>query len=53
MLETESFDRRPPFREHALLSDPAIYDEAERDPLGWWEQPGARAGVVRAVAPAC
>ena len=24
------------FREHALLNDPAIYEEAERDWKGWW-----------------
>jgi acetyl-CoA synthetase len=39
-LETLSASERfePPdeFREHALLKDPAVYDEAERDPEAWW-----------------
>jgi acetyl-CoA synthetase len=39
-LETLSASERfePPdeLREHALLKDPAIYDEAERDPEAWW-----------------
>ncbi len=38
MLETESFPPPASFAEHALLSDPSIYAEAERDPLGWWER---------------
>ena len=24
------------FREHALLNDPAVYEQAARDPHGWW-----------------
>jgi acetyl-CoA synthetase len=46
-LETLSASERlePPdeFREHALLKDPAVYDEAERDPEAWW---AARAGDI-------
>ena len=38
MLETETFPPPAPFAEHALLSDPSIYAEADRDPLGWWER---------------
>ncbi len=38
LLEVERFDPPAAFREHALLSDPAIYDEAERDWKGWWER---------------
>ncbi len=36
MLEIERFDPPAAFRQQALLSDPAIYEEAERDPQGWW-----------------
>jgi acetyl-CoA synthetase len=46
-LETLSASERfePPddFRDHALLKDPAVYDEAERDPEAWW---AARAGDI-------
>src|SRR6201986_4629478 len=36
LLEIESFEPPPEFSEHALLSDPAVYEEAARDPQGWW-----------------
>ena len=36
MLEVERFEPPASFREHALLSDPAIYEEAARDPQAWW-----------------
>ena len=36
MLEIEKFDPPEEFREHALLNDPAVYDEAEQDWKGWW-----------------
>ena len=36
MLEIERFDPPPDFVKDALLSDPAIYEEAERDWKGWW-----------------
>jgi acetyl-CoA synthetase len=36
MLEIETFDPPAEFREHALLSDPAVYEEAEKDWKGWW-----------------
>src|SRR5215475_3058042 len=38
LLEVERFDPPAAFREHALLSDPAVYEEAERDWKGWWER---------------
>jgi acetyl-CoA synthetase len=38
LLEVEKFDPPQSFVEQALLSDPSIYDEAERDPVGWWER---------------
>ncbi|MFL5860981.1 MAG: acetyl-coenzyme A synthetase N-terminal domain-containing protein, partial [Solirubrobacteraceae bacterium] len=36
MLEIEKFEPPEAFREHALLSDVSIYDEAEADWKGWW-----------------
>jgi acetyl-CoA synthetase len=36
MLDIEKFDPPQSFREHALLSDPSIYDEADADWKGWW-----------------
>jgi acetyl-CoA synthetase len=36
MLEIETFDPPDSFKQHALLSDPAVYDEAESDWKGWW-----------------
>jgi acetyl-CoA synthetase len=36
LLEVETFEPSPEFREHALLSDPAVYEEAARDPQAWW-----------------
>ncbi len=36
MLAIEKFDPPESFREHALLSDPAVYEEADADWKGWW-----------------
>jgi acetyl-CoA synthetase len=36
LLEVPTFEPAPEFREHALLNDPAVYEEAARDPQGWW-----------------
>ena len=36
MLSIETFDPPKAFAEHALLSDPAVYEEAEADWKGWW-----------------
>ena len=36
MLEIESFEPPAEFRERALWSDPAIYEEAAADPEAWW-----------------
>src|SRR5271170_1693760 len=36
LLDVETFPPPADFREHALLSDPAIYAEAEADWQGWW-----------------
>jgi acetyl-CoA synthetase len=37
LLDVETFDPPKQFREHALLSDPAVYERAAADPRGWWE----------------
>jgi acetyl-CoA synthetase len=36
LLEVESFEPPAGFRQGALLSDPAIYEEAAADPQAWW-----------------
>jgi len=36
MLSIERFDPPEAFVEHALLSDPKIYEEADSDWKGWW-----------------
>ncbi len=36
MLSIETFDPPESFVEHALLSDPKIYEEADADWKGWW-----------------
>ena len=36
LLDVETFDPPAEFREHALLNDPSVYEEAERDWQGWW-----------------
>jgi acetyl-CoA synthetase len=38
MLEIERFEPPEAFRRDALLADPAVYAEAERDPQAWWAQ---------------
>jgi acetyl-CoA synthetase len=36
LLEVERFEPPAEFRQGALLSDPAIYEEAASDPQAWW-----------------
>ncbi|HEV7770354.1 MAG TPA: acetate--CoA ligase [Solirubrobacterales bacterium] len=36
LLEVEKFEPTAEFRERALWSDPAIYEEAAADPEAWW-----------------
>jgi acetyl-CoA synthetase len=36
MLAIETFDPPAEFVEHALLSDPGLYEEADADWKGWW-----------------
>jgi acetyl-CoA synthetase len=38
LLEVERFEPSAEFRAGALLSDPAVYEQAARDPLAWWAQ---------------
>jgi acetyl-CoA synthetase len=36
LLNVERFPPSAEFREHALLSDPEVYERAARDPEAWW-----------------
>jgi acetyl-CoA synthetase len=36
MLDIDTFEPPEEFAEHALLHDPSVYDEAEKDWKGWW-----------------
>ncbi|MEA2199732.1 MAG: acetyl-CoA synthetase [Solirubrobacteraceae bacterium] len=36
LLDVERFEPPPEFREHAILKDPAVYEDAARDPQAWW-----------------
>jgi acetyl-CoA synthetase len=36
MLDIETFDPPEGFAKEALLDDPSVYDEAEKDWKGWW-----------------
>jgi acetyl-CoA synthetase len=36
LLDVERFEPPAEFREHALLSDSAVYEEANADPQAWW-----------------
>jgi acetyl-CoA synthetase len=38
LLEVERFEPPPEFRERALLKDPAVYQRAAADPVGWWAE---------------
>src|SRR5690606_3826925 len=38
LSRVERFEPPEEFRRRALLSDPAIYERAEADPRGWWEE---------------
>ena len=38
LLEVERFEPPAEFRERALWSDPAVYEEAGADPEAWWMQ---------------
>jgi acetyl-CoA synthetase len=36
MLDIEKFEPPEEFAKHALLDDPSVYDEADKDWKGWW-----------------
>jgi len=38
LLDQETFEPPEGFREHALIQDDSIYEEAGRDPVAWWEK---------------
>ena len=38
LLEQEWFEPPEEFRANALVSDMSVHEEAERDPVGWWEE---------------
>jgi acetyl-CoA synthetase len=38
LLDVETFDPPDEFRAHAVLSDPSVYEEAEKDWKGWWSK---------------
>ena len=46
MLDIEKFEPPEDFKKHALLSDPSVYDEAEKDWQGWWLKTGQGAALV-------
>ena len=48
LLEQETFSPPDAFREHALVSDPSIYETAEADPEGFWAE---RAGDLHWFEP--
>jgi acetyl-CoA synthetase len=38
LMQVERFEPPAQFREQALIRDPAVYADAERDPEGWWAE---------------
>ena len=38
LLEREWFEPPADFRANALISDMSVHEEAQRDPVGWWER---------------
>jgi acetyl-CoA synthetase len=36
MLDIETFEPPGHFKKSALLNDPSVYEEAEKDWQGWW-----------------
>jgi len=42
LLEVERFEPPREFREQALLKDPAVYEQAARDPQAWWTRQAER-----------
>ena len=42
LLDVETFDPPAEFRARALLKDPAVYEQAARDPEAWWVEQAER-----------
>jgi acetyl-CoA synthetase len=42
LLDVETFEPPAEFREHALLSDPDVYEQAAADPQAWWVEQAER-----------
>jgi acetyl-CoA synthetase len=42
LLDVETFEPPAEFREHALLNDPAVYEQAAADPQAWWVEQAER-----------
>jgi len=42
LLQVERFAPPDTFREHAVLKDAAVYEQAARDPEGWWAEQAER-----------
>src|SRR5687767_10411685 len=42
LSEVERFEPPEEFREHAVVRDRSVYDEAAEDRLGWWEKQADR-----------
>jgi acetyl-CoA synthetase len=38
LMEQGTFEPPKEFREKALIKDESVYEEAAKDPVGWWEQ---------------
>ncbi len=49
LLDVETFEPPAEFREHALLSDASVYEQAARDPQAWWAAQAERARLVPAL----
>jgi hypothetical protein len=47
--EDRRFEPSAEFREQANASDPQLYERAAMSPESFWEEQGARAGLVRAL----
>src|SRR6201994_3159959 len=46
-LHVETFEPPAEFREHALLNDPAVYEQAAADPQAWWVEQAERLDWVQ------
>ncbi len=49
LLDVETFEPPADFREHALLNDAGVYEQAAADPQAWWVAQARTARLVSAV----